>query len=185
MRSFVTAAALRRIQRCFLSLVAATALSLNVPAVPVHAPVAMQRLPVVQRISVTISDAAMNTDVFPPSTFNIATISTPTKKGDLCTPPSRTELLRTATCMRATSALPSPLALIARITASHMTDQGDSLDLARMVDEIPMSDLDLRGEKGIKADLKGVAALKERQAAKQARDAAKFEEVSAAGLLDR
>ena len=64
--------------------------------------------------------------------------------------------------------------------------QGGSstLSLSAMLDEIPVSDLDPKGEEGIKADLEGVARLKARQAEGAAQAAAKFQEDLAAGRLD-
>ena len=38
-----------------------------------------------------------------------------------------------------------------------------ALDLASLLDEVPVSDLDTKGEEGIKADLDDVKRLKERQ----------------------
>ena len=59
-----------------------------------------------------------------------------------------------------------------------------TLNLAAMLDEIPVSDLDVDGAEGIKADQEGVARLKARQAEEAARAAAKFQEDLAAGRLD-
>ena len=59
-----------------------------------------------------------------------------------------------------------------------------TLNLAAMLDEIPVSDLDVDGIEGIKADQEGVARLKARQAEEAAKAAAKFQEDLAAGRLD-
>ena len=60
------------------------------------------------------------------------------------------------------------------LLASNMigaTDRGDvyqggvnNLDLASLLDEVPLDDLDMKGEDGIKADQQGIQRLKERQA---------------------
>jgi hypothetical protein len=69
--------------------------------------------------------------------------------------------------------------------AGDMYQGGSStLSLSAMLDEIPVSDLDPKGEEGIKADLEGVARLKARQAEEAAQAAAKFQEDLAAGRLD-
>ena len=69
--------------------------------------------------------------------------------------------------------------------AGDMYQGGSStLNLDAMLDEIPVSDLDPKGEEGIKADEEGIARLKARQAEEAAQAAAKFQEELAAGRLE-
>lgn len=58
------------------------------------------------------------------------------------------------------------------------------LDLSKMLDEIPISDLDPKGAKGIEQDEKGVDRLQERVEAKEKADAIKFQRDLANGSLD-
>ena len=64
------------------------------------------------------------------------------------------------------------------------TGGASTLDLASILDEIPMSDLDPKGQAGIEADEDGVDRLLQRQAEKEARDAADFQWKLEHGKLD-
>ena len=56
----------------------------------------------------------------------------------------------------------------------------EDMSLSELLDNIPKSDLDLQGEKGMKRDANGVARLKERQAREAEAALDKYEEVMAA-----
>ena len=57
------------------------------------------------------------------------------------------------------------------------------LDLGALVDDIPVSDLDLHGAKGMKADEKGLERLRARQASADARAKEKYAEIVATETL--
>ena len=55
--------------------------------------------------------------------------------------------------------------------------------LCVQLDEIPISDLDLKGEAGMKADQQGIARMKARQAQEEMKAQEKYEALKAMGQL--